>query len=162
MPARYPTPAFTGVDHHGRPIDHTTYPLALLYCGYTACPTICGRMLAFIDGVLDALGDDATAVQALYLTVDPDTDTPEVMRTFLTAHHPRILGVTGTPEQIHQARKNFLVHARPRHDGSIAHSASIYVLRQGELANYVLPGTLTADEFAAQLRALSTRPLRNP
>ncbi len=97
--------AFTLVDENGTAVtdrDVLTKP-SLVYFGYTFCPDICpadmGRNVAAID-VLDEMGYDVTPV---FISVDPRRDTPEVLKEWTDYLHPRLIGLTGTPEQIRAA-----------------------------------------------------------
>jgi cytochrome oxidase Cu insertion factor (SCO1/SenC/PrrC family) len=83
----------------------------LVFFGFTHCRVVCPRGLARISAALDALGEIPVRVAALYITVDPDRDNPQVMRNYLRAY-PSILGLTGSREQIDDAKRNFRVFAR--------------------------------------------------
>lgn len=72
----------------------------LVFFGYTFCPDFCPTTLAVVAEALDALGDDAAQVQPIFITVDPERDTPEVMGEYVAAFDQRIAGLTGTPQQI--------------------------------------------------------------
>src|SRR5882762_1597942 len=89
--------SFQLVDHHGRAVTEASYHgrFALLFFGFTHCCVVCPRALTKLSGVLDALGPLADRVQPLYITVDPERDTPDVMRAFLQAY-PRFTGLTGS------------------------------------------------------------------
>ena len=72
----------------------------LVYFGYTFCPNSCPTTLLEIAAALKKLGPEAANVQPLFITVDPQRDTPQVMRQFTQSFDPRIVGLTGTPQQI--------------------------------------------------------------
>ena len=72
----------------------------LLYFGYTSCPDVCPATLATARLVFDSLGEDAERVAMLFITVDPERDTPEVMSSYVSAFHPNIIGLTGSPETL--------------------------------------------------------------
>jgi protein SCO1/2 len=104
----------------------------VIYFGYTFCPDICPTTLMEITGALNTLGPRATALQGLFITVDPKRDTPGVLTEYLKSFDPRLVGLTGTPAQIAAAAKNFHVfyERRDADDGSYSydHSAFIYVV----------------------------------
>lgn len=81
----------------------------IVYFGFTHCPDICPTDLATIGQALRLFEDEhpkrAAKVQPLFITVDPERDTPEVVKDYAAAFHPRILGLTGTPQQIADAAK---------------------------------------------------------
>jgi cytochrome oxidase Cu insertion factor (SCO1/SenC/PrrC family) len=113
-PARaqnHPGGHFTLVDQQGRKVSDGDFrdKYLLVTFGYTFCPDICPLTLRDIALVMEQLGDLAARVQPLFITVDPERDTPEVLGRFVTAFDPRILGLTGTPEQIRGAAAAYFV-----------------------------------------------------
>lgn len=130
------TGTFELVDHDGKPVTERAYrgSWMLVLFGFTHCKVVCPRALARFSIVLDELGDLATRVQALYITVDPERDSPAMMRAFLHDRHPRFVGLTGSPEQIERAKESFLVFARRRPDPGdpdgyqVPHTAIAYLL----------------------------------
>jgi protein SCO1/2 len=93
---------FTLVDHQGRTVTEQDFGnrYLLVFFGFSHCPDICPTTLADIAGTLEMLGDDADAVQPLFISLDPERDTPERLAEYVAAFDPRIVGLTGTPEQI--------------------------------------------------------------
>jgi len=81
----------------------------LVYFGYTYCPDVCPTTLADIDQTLDLLGGNADLVQPLFISVDPDRDTPKVVGEYVKAFDERIVGLTGTKQQIQKVAKEFRV-----------------------------------------------------
>jgi protein SCO1 len=111
--------AFSLVDDHGSPVDAGSWPGSwlLVQFGFTSCRVVCPRALTMLSTALDSLDADvAGQVRPLYVSVDPERDTPEVMRTFLEASYPHFTGLTGTPEQVEAAKRTFRVFARRRPD----------------------------------------------
>lgn len=143
--------AVTDRDFHGR--------VVALFFGYTFCPDICPTDLQILAEALDKLGPRADGVQPLFVTIDPQRDTPAQLAEFTTMFSPRILGLTGPPEQIADAAKRYRAYyARAMGDDGDAytmdHSAFLYLLdRQGKLAE-VLPHATPADRVAAALTNL--------
>jgi protein SCO1/2 len=90
--------AFDLVDHHGEAVTADTYRgrWLLVFFGFTHCRVVCPRALRRLSAALDALGPLAGRLRPLYVSVDPERDTPEVMRAFLAEHDARITGLTGT------------------------------------------------------------------
>ena len=74
--------------------------VTLLFFGYTSCPDFCPTTLAEMKQVLDGLGDDVDKAQVVFITVDPDTDTPEKIQEYANRFHPAILGLSGTQEEL--------------------------------------------------------------
>ena len=112
VPAR-----FDLIDHDGNHVTNERYAgnYVLMFFGFTHCKMVCPRALAKLSDVLDSLGERAERITALYVTVDPERDTADVMKAFLTQHYPRFTGgATGSLEAIESAKKRFRVFARKR------------------------------------------------
>ena len=104
---------FTLIDHENRPVtvDYFKGRLMLVYFGYTFCPDICPTALTDMGNALGNLGEAADKVTPVFITVDPDRDTPEHLKEYLKFFHPRMVGLTGTPEQTAAALKAYKVYA---------------------------------------------------
>jgi protein SCO1/2 len=146
----------TGND--GRPISDGTFKGKpyLIFFGYTHCPDVCPTTLFDMSQVMAALGKDADRTAALFITVDPERDTPAVMKDYLSNFDPHLLGATGDLQTIEKVEKEFRVYAKkvPTKDGdySMDHSAVIYLMdKQGR---FVAPFSLKRKpaESAAALR----------
>jgi protein SCO1/2 len=129
---------FQLVDQDGKPItdkDMKGEPL-LVFFGYTHCPDICPTTLFELSEVLHAMGKDADRVHALFITVDPDRDTPAVMKDYLSSFDPHLRGATGNAKAIAAAEKAYRVYAKkvPTGNGdySMDHTALVYLMdKQG-------------------------------
>jgi protein SCO1 len=127
--------AFNLVDHHGRAVSSESFRgrFMLVFFGFTHCRVVCPRALAKISAALDEIGEMSASICALYITVDPERDTPEVMRKFLLAY-PRIIGLTGSRAQIDEVKRNFRIFARRTadplnvHEYNVPHTAITYLL----------------------------------
>ena len=133
--------------------------LVVLFFGYTQCPDVCPSTLATMAEVMKLLGDAADRVQVIFITVDPERDTPEVLTPYVRAFDPRFMALRGSPEQIEVVRKEFRVIVQ-RNKGStptsytIDHTAASYVIgTDGRLRLYIRHETTPAD-IAADLRQL--------
>jgi cytochrome oxidase Cu insertion factor (SCO1/SenC/PrrC family) len=138
----------------------------LTYFGYTNCPDICPTTLADISETLKLLGPLASSVQPLFITIDPERDTPDAVATFVHAFDDRIVGLTGTPAQIAAVAKEYRVYyaknpPNPAEGTSYAmdHTAFVYVM--GPDGKYLtlfspLQGQMPED-MAAKLRDLIGR-----
>ncbi|KAF0677177.1 SCO family protein [Profundibacterium mesophilum] len=128
---------FRLVDHHGKTVTQGDFAgrWQLVFFGFTQCPDICPTTLAYMGGVLDLLGAEAGRVAPLFVTVDPEHDTPEVLAEYVTAFHPRLLGLTGSEAQIADAAEAFKVYherlenADAPHGYMMAHAGHIYLMR---------------------------------
>ena len=111
----------------------------LLYFGFTYCPAICPTELSKMTEALNMLGDEADAIQPVFITVDPERDTVEVMKNYIELFHTRFIGYTGTTEQIEHIKKLYKVYSAKVDDPSLSeytvdHSSYIYFIDpQGRL-----------------------------
>jgi cytochrome oxidase Cu insertion factor (SCO1/SenC/PrrC family) len=103
---------FTLLDHTGREVTDLSFrgKYLLVFFGFANCPDVCPLALDRFAQVLDLLGPDAERVQPLLVSVDPERDTPEVLRDYVTAVDPRILGLTGTLEQVEAVASAYKVY----------------------------------------------------
>ena len=152
---------FTLVRGDGATVTDKTYidKWQLIYFGYTMCPDACPTALNEIAGALQELGPLADKVQPIFITIDPDRDTPQVMAKYVKAFDPRIVGLSGTPTQIAAAAHLYRVYYakvadKDAPDGYLMdHSSIIYVMRPGD-DRFVATFTheTTSDEMAERLR----------
>lgn len=157
------TNAYTLTAHTGQTVsaDSFTGQWQLVFFGFTHCPDICPTTLAYMAHVMDLLEQEADQVTPIFITVDPDRDTPEVMAAYVGAFHPRMVGLTGTEAQIAQAAVNFRVwHERIEDvaapDGyMMAHAGHIYVMApDGRFVDVWSESDTSAEAFAAEISAL--------
>jgi protein SCO1/2 len=149
---------FRLTDQTGRAVTEAEFKgrAFLVFFGFTHCPDICPTTLFEISEVLTRLGPDAEKVAALFITVDPERDTPAKLKDYISSFHPRIFGLTGTPAEVEAVLKEYRVYAKKVPlEGSgytMDHSAVVYLMdKQGR---FVAPFNLkrSADEAAADLR----------
>jgi protein SCO1 len=151
-------------DHNGKPRSLADFngKAVVLFFGYTHCPDVCPTTLADIAGALRMLGPDAAKVQVLFVTADPERDTPELLAKYLPSFDPSFLGLTGSPEEIAKAAKEFKVFYQKQpgktpETYTVDHSAGTFVFDpQGRLRLYV-PYGKGADVFAHDLSILLGR-----
>ncbi len=153
-------PAFALVDHFGRPRSESDFRgrFVIVYFGFTSCRVVCPRALTKLSQVIGDLGGESAGIDALYISVDPDRDTPEVMRAYLEAGYPRFLGLTGSTEAIAEARRAFRVFAARKADPAdpdgydVAHTAISFLLdREGRYADH-FPDTMDAGRIVDRIR----------
>ena len=132
---------FSLIDTAGKRVTDRDFRgrLMLVFFGYTNCPDVCPSGLQNVAEVLDKLGPDAKEVAPLFVTVDPERDTPEALSAYLKNFSPLIAGLTGSPDEIASAAKAYRVYFRKanvdRDSYSVDHSAFIYLM-DGE-GNYL-------------------------
>ncbi len=165
---RYQSPIGTAVaavggpfhleDQNGKPVsdaDMKGRPF-LVFFGYTHCPDVCPTTLFEISQIMQKLGNDADRTGALFITVDPERDTPTALKDYLTSFDPHLRGLTGDPAAIGSALKAYRVYAKkvPLENGdyTMDHTAVVYLMDKD--GRFVAPFNMkqTADDAAAQLR----------
>jgi protein SCO1/2 len=161
MPGTQPSAVggpFSLVDQDGRTVTEQDFrgrPF-LVFFGFTHCPDVCPTALFDMSEVLRKLGADADRAAALFITVDPERDTPEVLKNYLSSFDPHLRGLTGNQAAIDAVTKAYRAYARkvPNPDGgyTMDHTALVYLMdKQGR---FVAPFSLkrTPEESAAELR----------
>lgn len=151
-------PTLRLVDHDGRPTTERTHAGSwrFVFFGFTHCRQVCPRALQRLCAVLDELGELADLVRPLYITVDPERDSPEVMKRFL-GRYPRFTGLTGSNDAVDAAKVEFRVFARRKDDPddpggySMPGTAITYLLSPE--GNYVthFPDAMPSAEVKARL-----------
>jgi len=125
---------FSLTDQNGKTItdaDMKGHPF-IVFFGFTHCPDVCPTTLYDLSQALNGLGDDAKNIPALFVTVDPERDTPEVMKRYVSNFNPDIRGVTGDPAAIQAMVKAYRGYAKkvPTEDGdyTMDHTAVVYLM----------------------------------
>ena len=150
--------AFALTDHHGAAVTEKTYPgYKLMFFGFTHCPDICPTGLQKMSAALEALGEDGKDITPLFVTIDPARDTPEVMKDYLSLYDERIVGLTGTEDQVKAVAESFRVYAaknEANHEGhySVDHSGFTYLLRDDGTMVTVFGGDDKPSEIAKEIR----------
>lgn len=138
-------------DWHGK--------LVLLFFGYTHCPDACPTALLRAADVMDRLGEQGKRVQVLFVTLDPERDTEEVLRAYVPAFHPSFLGIYVPQAEVQELTGAFRVFYQrvPGTDGvsySVDHGVDTYVFDAGGNPRLSIPYQATAEEMASDLREL--------
>ncbi|MSU90817.1 SCO family protein [Rhodobacteraceae bacterium 2CG4] len=151
---------FALVDHTGRPVTEAAYAgrWQLVFFGFTNCPDVCPTTLAYMATALDLLGEDASQVAPLFITVDPERDTPEVMADYVANFHPDLVGLTGSEEQVAAAAQAFKVYHERLPDAEaadgyrMAHAGHIYLMRpDGRFEAVFLEGDQPPEDLAREI-----------
>jgi protein SCO1 len=136
---------FTLVDDTGAPVTDKTLAGKpyVIYFGYTYCPDVCPTTLFDLSRWIKALGPDADKLNYVFVTVDPERDTPKLMHAYLSSFDRHIRGFSGTPEQIAKIAKEYRIYYKkiPTGDGSYVmdHSAMIYLMNADGKFDTVIP-----------------------
>jgi protein SCO1/2 len=149
---------FSLVDQDGRTVtdqDMKGRPF-LVFFGFTHCPDICPTTLFEVSEIFRALGPDADKVRALFISVDPERDTPKALKEYLSSFDPHLSGLTGDPDAIAAVAKSYRVYYKkvPLNDGgyTMDHTAIVYLMSKD--GRFVAPFSLkrTTDAAVADLR----------
>src|SRR5437868_1684458 len=149
---------FSLTDQNGRTVsdrDLKGRPF-LVFFGFTHCPDVCPTTLFDVSEIMRALGPDAERTRALFITVDPERDTPAVMKDYLSSFDPHLSGLTGDPAEIAAVAKAYRVYFKkvPLDEGSYTmdHTAIVYLMDKA--GRFVSPFNLKrpTDAAAADLR----------
>jgi cytochrome oxidase Cu insertion factor (SCO1/SenC/PrrC family) len=139
----------TDADFHGK--------LVVLYFGYTYCPDVCPTELQSISLALDKLGAAAETVQPVFISVDPERDTPARLAEFVASFHPRLIGLTGSLAEVRKtaiAYRTFFAKNSATAPGeySVDHTGVIYLVgKDGRYLGFLPPGA-SPDEIADAIR----------
>jgi protein SCO1/2 len=145
---------------NGKVVTDQTYrgKWLLIFFGYTFCPDACPTALSNISVALEKLGLDAEQFQPLFITVDPQRDTRDVLTDYLKSFDPRIVGLTSTQAQIDAVVHEYRIYVAKQKseaggdDYLVSHSAYVYLMDpRGKFVN-VIQGGEAGDEIAAWLR----------
>lgn len=131
------SPSFSLIDHHGVDVSEASFSgkWLMVYFGFTHCRVVCPRSLSRLSEVLETLPREMSeAIQGLYISVDPERDTPEVMKRYLEEQYPRFTGLTGSAAQVDAAKASFKVFAERKPDAedpdgyAVPHTSITYLI----------------------------------
>lgn len=154
---------FTLVDQDGRTVTEADFKgsYMLVYFGYTFCPDVCPTSLSVIADAMDMIGDKAERVTPVFITVDPERDTPEQMKMYVGYFHPKLVGLTGSYNQVADVTQAYKAYYAKAVDGNgsgdeylMDHSSITYLMSpDGEFIAHFSHG-VDADEMAARLKEI--------
>lgn len=152
---------FTLTDQHGRQVTDASFTgkYRIVYFGFANCPDICPTDLARIGQAMRLLEKsdpaEAAKVQPIFITVDPERDTPARLKDYAAAFHPRLTALTGTPEQIAAVTKAYAVYAKkmPADNGDyqLDHQRIVYLMAPDGKPIAMLPYDKPAQAIAAEI-----------
>ncbi len=154
---------FSLIDQYGRPVTEARLlgHISLIYFGYTFCPDVCPTTLAAISEGLNQFeakyAERGKRVEPVFITVDPERDTPSVMATYAKNFHPRLLALSGAPVDVAKAMRAYKVYAEKRIEGGdtknylVDHASTVYIMdmKGHYLAN--ISGAVTPAQVVAAL-----------
>ncbi|MDH5339889.1 MAG: SCO family protein [Rubrivivax sp.] len=148
-------------DQHGKPrtLEDFKGKVSVVFFGYTQCPDVCPGTMAELAQIRRALGRDGERLQGIFVTVDPERDTPEVLKSYLRSFDPSFIALRGTPEQTKAAAKEFKVFyattpGKTPTSYTVDHTAGSFVFdAKGRVRLFVRYGS-GADALAEDLKKL--------
>ncbi len=153
---------FMLVNQNGEMVDEQILlgRYSLVYFGFTYCPDICPLTLQSMADAIELLpGQESELVQPVFISLDPERDTPEVVESYVGNFHPRMIGLTGTPEQVREAASAYRVFYRKtpigeEGDYTVDHSGFLYLMnRSGRYIDHFRKD-VTVEQISARLREL--------
>ncbi len=157
--AKFPAADFRLTDHNGKPRTLADFrgKLVVLFFGYIHCPDVCPTTMADLAQAMRMLGKDADRVQVLFVTVDPERDTGELLAQYIPAFNPAFLGLSGDAQATAQAAKSFDVVYRKQPTSSgynVDHSAGTFLIDTHGKVRLLAPYGQRAEWLAEDLRLL--------
>ncbi|MEQ1710146.1 MAG: SCO family protein [Hyphomicrobium sp.] len=152
---------FSLVDHDGKPVterDFAGRPMLVMF-GFTSCPDICPSGLQLMAAALEKLGDKGRTLTPLFISLDPERDTPAKLKDYVSSFHPAIRGLTGTVADVASAAKAYRVYYKkvPLDGGegyTIDHSSFFYIMDgKGEFITHV-PHSANPDALSLRLKSV--------
>jgi protein SCO1 len=152
-------PAFSLSGSDGRPLELARYrgKVVILGFGFSSCTDVCPVTLATLAQAHRKLGAEASDVQVIYITVDPERDDAARLRAYLTGFDPSFLGGTGTPEQLAAVRNEYGIAASRRAAGesyAFDHSSYTYLIDRGGNLRALMPYGQSADDYVHDVKIL--------
>ncbi|MFI4975630.1 MAG: SCO family protein [Caulobacterales bacterium] len=150
---------FHMVDQNGAPRDEGMLKgkWTVIFFGYTFCPDVCPTTLTALGQAMDQLGPRASAVRVVFVTVDPDRDTPAKLKAYLSSpvFPKNVIGLTGTPAQVAGIARAYHIFYQKEGTGadySMDHSAILYLMTPDGQFDHAIPTGVTPEEMARQIR----------
>ena len=162
-------PPFQLTDHNGNPASLSDYKgkIVLLSWGFTKCPDICPLTLSTLRKVINNLGENGKEVQVLFITVDPERDTPEKLKSYVPYFHTDFIGLTGSRKEIDQVVEDYgafyFIHSdaygRSEHDTwesyQLTHTTNISLIDQkGRMILYYPYNMWDADGISSDIETM--------
>ncbi len=156
--------SFSLVDHNGQEVAQDNYvgSYKLIFFGFTFCPAICPTELQKMNIIMNELGELSEKITPIFISIDPDRDTPEVMKEYVEQFNPRLVGLTGTQEQINAVKKSFKVYAKKVENDMMDyymmdHSSFLYFMDKDNNLLAMYPAKDTAVKIAENIKKSITK-----
>jgi protein SCO1 len=152
-------PEFALQGSNGKPLKLSDFrgKVVILGFGFTSCPDVCPTTLGVLGQAHKKLGAQGQDVQVLYITVDPERDTPDRMRAYLRGFDPSFIGGTGSADQLEAVRKEYGIQANRKQYGesyTFGHSSFIYLIDRKGLLRALMPYGHSPDDYVHDAKLL--------
>ena len=151
-------PEFTLTDQDGSKVSLSDFKdkLVLIFFGYTHCPDICPMTMSVMNNVVDQLGDQAEQVQVIFVTIDPERDTQEKLKSYVPYYNENFIGLTGTPQEIDKVADDYNIfyskeEVKSSSEYLMGHNSSVFLITpDGEILikypqNRMDPASIAGD-----------------
>ncbi len=162
LPPRSDDAPLTFTDHLGAKVSEADFlgHHSLIFFGYSSCPDVCPGNLVAMSRALTNLGEEAELVQPIFVSFDPERDTPEVLKKYVAHFHPRLIGLTGTQAEIEAATRAYGVYFEfgnsadgTASGGEIQHTSNTFLIGPDGKAVAIFRHDTDPEEMAAAIRA---------
>ena len=151
---------FSLTNHHGEPVTEKDFigQFLLIFFGYSHCPDICPMNLSVISSALDGLGSSGTRIQPIFITLDPERDALETLKSFVHHFHPRLMGLTGSTKQIQEIAATFFVryelsNIKTSNSYLLDHTAATYLIGPAGKGLVIFPHNTAVTEMTTTIQA---------
>ncbi len=150
---------FALIDGDGRRVTEADFKgkWLMIFFGYTFCPDACPTALSAMAEAMDRLGAEADRLQPIFITIDPERDTPQVMKEYVGNFGPKIVGLTGTVAEIDAVARSFRVYYKKAGEGAnylMDHSTAILVMDPDFKFAGIIPGDAKPAQMIERLNQL--------
>lgn len=147
----------TDFDGRQRSLADFRGQVVVLFFGFTRCPDACPTEFFKLAQVMKRLGPSGDRVQVLFVTLDPERDTPQILKSYVTAFDPRFVALTGTTQQIYAVTRSFdVAHVKlpAGTDYTIDHSIATHVIDAQQRRRFIGPPDLSVNDVVDDLKLL--------
>jgi protein SCO1/2 len=154
--------SFSLIDGDGKRVTEADFKgkWLMIFFGYTFCPDACPTALSAMAEAMDRLGAQADQVQPIFITIDPERDTPQVMKEYVGNFGPKIVGLTGTSADIAAVAQSFRVYYKKAGDGAnylMDHSTAILVMNPEFHFAGIIPGDAKPAQMIERLNEIMSQ-----
>ncbi len=158
-PTKVKGKVFALIDHNGVQVTQDNYKdsYKLIFFGFTFCPAVCPTELQKINLIMDELGNKAENITPIFVSIDPERDTPDIMKEYVAQFHPKLVGLTGSTAQIEAVKKEYNAYSKKIENDMMDeymmdHSAFLYLMSPDNNLLALYPAKDTAIEITQDIK----------